>query len=661
MPVTRLEIRTQGPFDGGRPFGSVGQYEQLDGVVHFAVDPGKAGNDLIADIELAPRDENGLVNFSADFRIIRPANPALGNHRLFLDVVNRGNNLAFKYINGAAENQTFDSPPDAGTGFLMLEGYTLVWCGWQHDVPDVPGLLRVHVPGAMIDGEAVSGKVAVTFQPNAPSQVQPVSERGHRPYPANNLEDWDSTLTVQEYEDAPKETIPREQWAFGRLEGGRLIPDATNISMASGFEPGKIYQVIYRTTGAPVAGLGLLATRDLVSFLRYAGESDGNPCSGELEHTYAFGASQSGRYLRTLLYLGLNQDEEDRTVFDGIIAHIAGARRGEFNQRFAQPSTAIKTSQSNLFPFADLPQVNPATGVSDGLLSRLAAGNRVPKIFLTNSGAEYWWAHASLVHIDPSAVRDLPLSDSVRLYYFAGTQHASGTFPLADTDASGTRGQQPFNCVDYRPLLRAAVTNLDRWVSQGASPPPSTYPTLADSTAVLPEKIAPTYEAIPDVQFPKHIRQLAHLEFAGDGAPAENLPASVGPGYPIFVPAVDSDGNESAGIRLPDLSVPLATHTGWNLRHDSIGGQGQIIGTTGATMPFPATRGERETSGDPRTSIEERYSSKEEYLERVKGSAAALVEQGYVLAEDLDRLVAQASELYETFSSGVREHQAADN
>ena len=610
MAVSALEIRARGPFHGGRPYGDVGPYEQLDGVAHFSVDPATTGNDLIADIGLAPRDAKGMVNFSADFRIIRPADPSRGNRRLFLDVVNRGNNLAFKYINGAAENQPFDSQPDTGTGFLLRQGFTLLWCGWQHDVPDAPGLLRVHVPEAIIDGEPVSGKIAVTFQPNAPSRVQQVSERGHRPYPANNLEDWESTLTVQEYEDGPKETIPRQQWGFGRLEGARVIPDATNINMPSGFEAGKIYQVTYRTTGAPIAGLGLLGTRDLVSFLRYSTAREGNPCAGEVEYSYAFGASQSGRFLRTLLYLGLNQDESDRTVFDGIIAHIAGARRGEFNQRFAQPSTAIKTSRSNLFPFADLPQVNRETGETDGLLSRLAARGKLPKLFLTNSGAEYWWAHASLVHIDPSGERDLSLSDSVRLYYFAGTQHASGTFPLADTDATGTRGEQLFNCVDYRPLLRAAVANLDRWVSQGKEPSASTYPTIAGSTAVPPERIAGAYESLPGVSFPKHLRRLSHLDFDAAGSEAENLPSHVGPSYPIFVPAVDSDGNEMTGIRLPDLSVPLATHTGWNLRHDSIGGQGQVIGTTGATMPFPATRAERQATGDPRLSVAERYASK---------------------------------------------------
>ena len=661
MAVTRLEITSREPFDGSSTFGETGAYEQLDGTAHFAVDPTLPGNDLIADIELAPRDGDGLVNFSADFRVLRPANPGRGNHRIFLDVVNRGNNLAFKYINGAAENQTFNSAPDVGTGFLMRQGYTLVWCGWQHDVPDAQGLLRVHVPQAMRDGEPVSGKVAVTFQPNSVTRVQQVSERGHRAYPTNNLEDWESTLTVQDYEGAPKEVISRERWSFGSLEGDRLIPDATHISMGSGFQPGKIYQVIYSTTGVPIAGLGLLATRDIVSYLRYAGDADGNPCSGDVEYAYAFGASQSGRFLRTLLYLGLNQDEEDRTVFDGVIAHIAGARRGEFNQRFAQPSTAIKSSMSNLFPFADLPQVDPYSSKTDGLLSRLAARDKLPKIFLTNSGAEYWWAHASLVHIDASGIEDLTLSDSVRLYYFSGTQHASGTFPLADADATGVRAQQFFNCVDYRPLLRATVVNLDRWVSTGENPPASNYPKLSDATAVPPDHIAPMYKAIPGLEFPTHPRQLAHLEFANDGEPAENLPSQVGQDYPIFVPAVDADGNELAGIRLPDLTVPLATHTGWNLRHSSIGGPGQIIGTTGGTVPFPPTRSAREASGDPRPSVEERYPSRDEYLEMVRNAARSLTEAGYLLPEDLNELLTQASERFDVFRASVKEPQAADN
>jgi hypothetical protein len=475
---------------------------------------------------------------------------------------------------------------------------------------------------------------------------------------------------VREHEDAPPQTIPRQQWSFARLEGGRVVPDASYVYMASEFLPGKVYQVIYTTAGAPVVGLGLLATRDIVSFLRYSTARAGNPCAGDIRYAYSFGASQSGRFLRQFLYLGLNQDEQDRTVFDGLIPHIAGGRRGEFNQRFGQPSSTAKESTGNLFPFHDRVQTEEETGRMDGLLTRLAArvwlvpGGKVPKIFFTNSSAEYWRGDAALVHTNLDGSRDVASSATVRIYHFAGTQHGSGTFPLTDTNAAdGARGQRIFNCVDYRPLLRAALVNLDRWVSAGESPPPSYHPRVDDGTAVLPERIAATFKSIPGVQFPAHLRSVARLDFGSgiDDGIATILPPRVGKAYANLVSAVDEDGNELRGIRLPDIGVPLATHTGWNLRHPDMGGPGQTMSMIGSTIPFPATRAEREASGDPRRSIEERYASKEDYLHRVRQAAHSLVDQRYLLAEDMELVVEQASQRYDLFASPVKEPQVADN
>lgn len=661
MAVSRLEIKVRQPYAGGQSFGNAGAYEQLEGTVHFGVDPGHPDNALIADINLAPTDARGLVNFSADFRILRPLDPARGSHTLFLDVVNRGRGRAPKLINDAPDADP-TAPQSPGNGFLMRQGYTQVWCGWQHDVPETPGLLGIRVPQAVDAGGPVSGKIALSFQPSALTRVQMLSERGHQPYPANHLEDWDSELTVRDHEEDEPETIPRDQWHFARLVNGRRVPDASHICYEAGFQPGKIYQVIYSTSQAPVAGLGLLGTRDLVSFLRYGSIESGNPCAGDLQYALGFGQSQSGRFLRHLLYLGLNQDESGRTVFDGIIAHVAGPRRGEFNQRFAQPSTAGRYSMSNLFPFTDTPQTDPETGQTDSLLSRQWARGSLPRIFLMNSGAEYWWAHLSLIHTDLTGTRDLAPSESVRIYYYAGTQHASGVFPLTDRDnASGTRGQQFFNWVDYRPVLRASLVNLDRWVREGTAPPESRHPRLDDGTLTWPENIAATYTAIPGVSFPRFMKRLSRLEFDPDRSPAENLPSRVGSPYPVLVPVVDSDGNEMAGIRLPDIAVPLATNLGWNLRHPDTGAPGQVIGTTGSTIPFKTTRQERELGGDPRPSLEERYGSRDDYLGQVKAAARALVRDGFLLAEDLDNLLEQASERYDLLVSPVPQPQPADN
>jgi Alpha/beta hydrolase domain len=652
MAVTALTIKTRSPFAEGTAFGDVGPYQQLDGTVHFAVDPNHPCNASITDLTLAPRDAQGLVRCTADFRLLQPVAPERGNQRLLLDIVNRGNPTVLTNFNSAVGRM------EPGNGFLMRQGYTVVWVGWQDDVPAAPGLVRIDVPEAVdAGGQPLSGKIAVTFQSDARVQMQLLSDRLHRPHAAKDLNDRDATLTVQDHEDAPPQTIPRHQWSFARLEGDRVLPDATHVYLASGFLPGKVYRVVYTTIGAPVIGLGLLAARDMVAFLRYGSAQEGNPCAGHVQHVYSFGRSQSGRFLRHFLYLGLNEDERQRTVFDGLIPLVAGGGRGEFNQRFGQPSNSNKYSVKNLFPFHDTTQAEPETGRTDGLLARLAARGKVPKVFFINTSAEYWNGHAALIHTDLDGKRDLAPSEAVRIYHFAGTQHTPGDLLLTDTGtADDSRGQQRPNSVDYRPLLRAALVNLDRWVSAGQTPPPSLHPRLDDGTAVPPTHTAATFQAMPGVQFPAHLRSIARLDFGpgADEGMTTLLPPKVGTPYPNLVSAVDADGNELAGIRLPDISVPLATYTGWNLRHPDIGGPGQTLSLLGSTIPFPGTEAERTASGDPRRSIEARYSAKEDYLRRVREAAEALVQQGYLLAEDLPTVAEQASQRYDLFRGRVR-------
>jgi Alpha/beta hydrolase domain len=662
MAVLACEITSRHAFADGRAFGAVGPYERLDGTAHFAVDPTHVLNRGITDLHLAPRDANGLVRFAADVCILTPVDAQRGNHRLLLDVPNRGNRLALWMFNHAPRPAVPSAPLDPGNGFLMHHGYTVVWCGWQHDVPAVDGLLRIRVPEAQSADGPISGKILVKFQPNAPSQLQLLSDRLHRPYPVARLDDPEATLLVRDTAEAPPQMIPRAQWSFAKLEAGKVVPDASHIYLASGFVPGKLYQVIYTTTGAPVIGLGLLTARDLVAFLRYGTVQEGNPCAGGIQYAYAFGASQSGRYLRQFLYLGLNEDEQERLVFDGVMAHIAGGKRGgDFNQRFGQPSSTLHPSLSDLFPFTDTAQTDPETGRTDGLLERLAARQKLPKIFFTNSSTEYWRGDASLSHTDVQGTHDMPPSGSVRIYHYAGTQHASGTLPLTDTSPiDGSRGQQLFNCVDYTPLLRAALVRLDRWVTAQEAPPPSRYPCLTDGTAVRPEHTAAMFTAIPGVQSPTHLPRVVRLDFGPEAEVgiATLLPPSVGQVYPHFVPAVDVDGNERSGIRLPDISVPLATYTGWNGRHPEMGAPDHLMGLMGATLPFAPTPSEREASGDPRLSIEERYQSKADYLDRVTKAAQALVAEGYLLGDDIQTVLEQASHRYDLLTSPVPAVQA---
>ncbi len=662
MPVTKMEITSREPYAGGRSFDDAGAYEQIEGKVHFSVDPKHRANETIADIELAPRGGDGRVTFSSDFRLLAPVDPEKGNRRLLLDVPNRGRPLALKNLNSSPDAAPGEQQ-GPGTGFLMRYGYTLVFCGWQHDVPEGPDMLRIEAPQAMTDDGPVSGKVVVTFQSNRTTKVQYLSDRAHLPYPSNNLEDWNSTLTVQEHEDAPEQVIPRGQWVFARLEGDRVVPDARHVYMSSGFQPGKVYQVIYTTTGAPIAGAGLLATRDIASFLRYGTADDGNPCAGGVAAAYSFGVSQSGRFLRHFLYLGLNLDEDGRTVFDGFIPHVAGGKRGEFNHRFAQPSSQASRSTNSLFPFSDDTQTDPETGLADGLLTRLTAAGEFPKIMYINTPSEYWGGHGALVHTEINGERDMTPPDSVRVYLLCGTQHAVDGLPLADRDAANEyKAKQLFNCLDYRPLLRAALVNLDRWVTSGEEPPPSAYPRLTDGTAVSPEAVMETFRSIPGVEFPGQLRKFSRLDFGPDPRVPTVVPARVGAAYPRLVSDVDQDGNEVAGVKLPFVSAPLATYTGWNLRHQDIGGDDQVLASGGAsggtlkgsTIPFPATRSERAASGDPRASIEERYSSKDDYVVRVKQAGQALVDQGYALPEDLEIFEQQGRALYDALSEGVK-------
>ena len=667
MAVTAIEVKSRGPWFGGQSFGELGPYEVVAGTVYFAADPEHPRNRDITDLGLAPRDADGAVGFSADFLIGRPADPQRGDHRIFFEVLNRGKRRALRCLNSVEDSPDPNALVDPGNGFLMRHGYTVVWCGWQPDVPPVEGLMRMKVPDAVSPDGPLSGKITVAFQPNVRAQVQALSDAMHHPCPTIDVSDPEATLIVRDNEDGPDQVVPRDQWSFARLVDGRVVPDASHIYTVPGFELGKMYQVLYTTIGAPVIGLGLLAVRDIVSFLKYVTAVEGNPCAGDVEYAFGFGASQSGRFLRHFLYLALNEDEKGRMVFDGMIPHVAGARRGEFNQRFGQPSSPAKRSVGTLFPFTETEQIDPETGKTDSLLSRLAARGKVPKIMLTNTFAEYWRGDGSLIHTDVGGTIDVAPSELVRIYHFAGTHHPSGFFPLTHTfPYVGYSGKLLLNSVDYRPLTRAALVGLDRWVTSGEAPP-SRYPRIGDNTLVRPEQTANTLESVPGIKLPAHLPRTSRLDF-GPGADAgvpTIVPPVIGKAYQNLVPAVDEDGNELGGIRLPDVSMPLATHTGWNLRHPEMGAPdevvGMFIGLLGSTTLFPATKAEREALGDPRLSIEERYGSKEDYLGRVRKAAQTLVDEGYLLEEDLGSVVGQASECYDLFRSVVKEPHAADD
>ncbi|MGH7375496.1 MAG: alpha/beta hydrolase domain-containing protein [Candidatus Rokuibacteriota bacterium] len=635
MAVVRLEVTRREPVLGGARFGTIGAYDKTEGVLHFAVDPTLSVHEPIADLGLAPRNARGLVESSADFYLLRPL--AGGSRRLLLDVPNRGRKIALGMFNSTPRSNDPTSWEDFGNQFLMRHGYTVAWIGWQPDVPRRDGMMALTVPRV----PGVSERVRCEFRPNARVDVLPLADRYHIPHPVARPDDPDAELHAREHAEAPALTVPRSAWRF---------PDANSVALDGGFEPGRIYDCYYRAENPPVVGLGFTAVRDTAGFLRWGTAEEGNPCAGSIESSYVFGVSQSGRFLRHLLYLGLDEDEAGRFVWDAVVPHVAGARRGEFNCRFGQPSLNALHAVGGLFPFTDGDEDDPLTGQRDGLLRRLASRARPPRIFTINTAAEYWRGDGSLVHTDVTGTRDVTPPPYVRQYLLAGTQHTPGALPPPPADPNtGGRGRHTFSVVDYSPLLRAALVNLDRWVSEGIEPPPSAVPRLADSTAVAAETTRGVYAAIPGARFPDHLQRPVRLDFGPqvERGIVSALPPKIGAPYVTFVSAVDADGNERAGLRPVELRVPLASFTGWNPRHPEQGAPGDLMAMMGSTLPFARSAAERAKTGDPRPSVEERYGGRDDFLARVRREAQAMVAARHLLAEDVDAAVERAGALWD--------------
>jgi hypothetical protein len=644
VAVTRLEITRRKPYAHG--------YERLDGTIHFAVDPAHPANAMIVDLDAAARDEPGRVRFWADFCLLQPAGAAGANRRLLFHVVNRGR-LTLPFCRPPPTPEPSDDL-DPGDGFLLRHGWTVAMCGWQWDVERRPGLLGLEAPQALETADRgrrpIQGRVAVRFQPNEPHPDQILSHMplhpppgrlsyAHKPYPAADVDDPEAVMTVRETFTGPATVVPRARWRFARDERGRPVPDDTRVRLEGGFQPGLVYEVVYRTRICPVVGTGLLAVRDCTSFLRYDPES---PAAGRIDRAYGFGVSQCGRFLRQYLLDALNLDEAGRPVFDGLIPDVAGARRGQFNHRFAQPSDPHAPGFAHTPPFLE---------------GELIAGQRakggLPKVITTNTSSEYWRSDCSLIHTDEAATRDVDPPAEVRIYHFAGTRHGSGALPMTDATPAGARAANELTVVDYSTLLRAVLVSLDRWVSDGVEPPPNAFPRLSDGTAVPREKVLEKLARIPGV-VPLDREKLPTLRRVDLGQRAADgigrFPAELGAPYPSRVSDVDADGNEIAGIRLPDLTVPVGTHTGWAARHPSTGGAGQLLDMTGFTVPFAAAAAERQRAGDPRAAIAERYRDRDDYLVRVRAAAEELVEQRYLLAEDVDLVVNLCAERYDAFA-----------
>ena len=646
--IIRIAIEKREPFAGAHEFGVSGAYEKLVGKAYGEVDPKKPANKTIVNLDKAPKNERGRVEYSMDIFILKPLDMKRGNQTIFYEVVNRGNQ-ALRVNHGAARSNNPSMLTHAGDGFMMRQGYALVWSGWQGDMLPGAGRLTASFPAAHNpDGSPIRRWITTEFVFQKPSFSVPLSfDRGSvdvKPYPAVEETMAKARLYRRAGTHKPRELITRDEWSFDKCPDGKTkTPSHTDVCLPSGFSTDYIYELIYEARDPIVMGLGFAATRDLISYLRYD-TSDGNPLALAGENkpprwAIGFGSSQSGRFLKDLIYQGFNQDESGRIVFDGAIPHISASRRTFTNYEFAMPgrfSTALEGhyTPGGEFPFTYETLTDPISKKKDGWLLRCREQQACPKIMHWDSGTESWQGRNSLVVTDPLGKKDVPMPENVRLYYFSSTQHGPVETP--------TRGmcQQLSNPLSYQETQRALLVAMQAWVTRNVLPPPSRFPNLADGTLVPPlPQSGQGFPRIPGVRYTGRPNDLAVND-----ASAQPPHHVKGKEYPVLVPRVDKDGNEIGGVRAVALQVPLATHAGWNLRAKGFM-EDELCYLNGQFVPFAKTREERQKNGDPRLSIEERYKDPADYVQQVSRAARDLVEERFLLPEDAERIVDEAKKL----------------
>src|SRR5262245_54266197 len=561
--ITRIEItRVESAFEGVS-FGAVGPYEKLVGRAFGEVNPSDRRNAEITDISLAPRNATGMVEYSTDIYILRPVDSSKGNHRLFFEINNRGSNLSFGQLNDATSGGNDPAKAaDAGNGFLMRQGYTIVWSGWDATVAPGGGRFTMTAPGARNpNGSSITGPALEEFVIDNSTTLT-----GALTYPANTLDKFQANLTVRvRYDDFPT-PVPAANWEYVNERTIRLLPAGT------AFQRGTLYEFTHTATNPIVVGLGLAAIRDVAAFLHHAVIDDHghpNPLAGDLQFVYSYCISLPCRTLHDFLWLGFNEDENGRRVFDGMLHWIGGAGGVFMNYRFAQPARTHRQHISRWYPEYQFPFTNPVmfdpvTGKTDGRLKRCLETDTCPKIFEVNSENEYWAKAMSILHTD-SLGNDLPDPPNVRYYLMSSLPHSIGTGPIGPNICQRER-----NPLVANPVIRALFVNLDEWVTASKEPPSSQLPRRDDGTLVpsLPQA-GVGFPNIPGVTYNGRLHTGDLFDFGplfDQGILTVLPPFLLGTPYPVLVPKTDADGNDIAGIRLPDVAVPLATYTGWGLR-----------------------------------------------------------------------------------------------
>jgi Alpha/beta hydrolase domain len=652
--ITRIVITTvQSPAFGGASFGTVGQYEQLDGTAYGEVDPKDPLNAVITDIELAPRNSRGMVEYSMDISILKPIDMSRGNGTLIYDVVNRGNKgITNLNIGGNATNP--------GDGFLEREGYTMAWSGWEGDVTTG---VKITLPIAKHrDGREIRGRVRSEYILGSPASTQDVT--APPAYEAISTDNSGATLTRRVHQNDPRELIPNSQWAFADCTSVPFpgVADTKKVCLQGGFDTNHIYELLYTAKNPTVMGLGFAATRDFISFLRNgnrktqaAATGPENPLGDGIENAIIYGSSQSGRWIRTFIQLGFNEDEHHRRVLEGAIPHKA-SNRGAFNIRFAQPTRLSGTQHTEAqYPGAESPQTwdvsfDPLSGITAGQLERCRRTHTCPKITHTNTDTEWWQADMSLNTTDSFGMHDVSIPRGVRIYQLSGTQHGGGD-PLAQPPA--VLPSFPNNCQlrsNSNPFLhaqRALLVALRDWVVDGTKPPESVYSSLGRGSLVKQSEIHIPYVPATNFTVSGVTNQKVYLD-RGRRFDVEDVsgimaePPIFGAAYTVLLPQVDADGNPIDGLRNTNVQVPLGTYTGWNIRKPGFS-EGDSCDLTGGFIPFFKTKADREAAGDPRLSLEERYPTHADYVTKVTAAANDLVSKRLLLPEDAASIIAAAN------------------
>jgi hypothetical protein len=626
--VTKVVITSRQDVMNGKSWGAAGAYEKLTGKIYFAVDPNNPHNKIIADLDKAPRNAQGKVEFSADIAIVRPKDPSKANGVIYLHVPNRGGGVP-----------TTDAA--YGDGLVLTKGYTEVWLGWEFDIPPDPkrpSLVLLSAPVATDNGKTITGWITPGpwLIPNKQmDSIDYASQDFAHAYAPLDLNDPSYRLTERPALVSAPTLIPRSDWQFGKMVDGKLVSDQWFITKKGGFHPGMVYQLAYQSSNPPVAGVGFAAFRDFASAVKND-TSDVVPVHGK--YVYTDGASQVGRWQRQFVYEGFTIDEQGRKAVDALLITTSGGTSlGSFNERWAQPDELGSYTQTK-FPIFYQTTTDPVTGKVDGLGARIPAGLE-PKIVYQDTESEMYdrGRNATLRAITMDGREDVPDAPNVRIFLMTGAKHGSGSWPPAELESQQLRNDP----LDYRWATRALFEDMDAWVRKGVDMPPSLHPMIADHTAVSIQDIK--FPDVPGIQWPYHV----------PGGMRNDLPAGPTAILPFLVPAVDKDGNVISGLRLPEHTVPLGTYGGWAFRSEAQGEPDTLVSMAGSFIPFAKTKAEREKSNDPRLSIEERYSSRDDYLRRIKAQADVLVKGRYMRQEDEQSVIDQAGKAWDWTMSQV--------